>query len=368
MTEVGGMFAVHISATFIGSMVGGALTDRFGRKFMIIFGLLVSAFTALSMGLINDWRIFYYLAFLTGLFANIGNPAVQAMMADILPEYQRAQGYGIQRVAINLSVSIGPMVGGILAGINYLILFVIDCIISSITALIVFLTISETKPKRKIDEPEESLTGTIRGYVIVFKDKIFIAFLVFGLLTVLVYIQMTTTLSVFLRDIHGIPPQGYGYILSLNAIMVVIFQFWVTRKISNFQPLMLLFVSNLIYAVGFGMYGFVNTFPLFLLAMVIITIAEMINSPITQSMVAHFAPENMRGRYMAVFGLSWGIPSAIGPLAAGWIMDNYNPNWVWYLGGIICIIAGLGYWGLHQRIGTRFKTLNATSQPPDVNQ
>ena len=94
----------------------------------------------------------------------------------------------------------------------------------------------------------------------------------------------------------------------------------------------------------------------------------MINSPITQSMFAHFTPENMHGRYMAVFGLSCGIPSVIGALAAGWIMDNYNPNWVWNLGGIICIIARLGYCGLHQRIGTRFKTLNATSQTPNVNQ
>jgi MFS family permease len=101
--------------------------------------------------------------------------------------------------------------------------------------------------------------------------------------------------------------------------------------------------GTLFYLVGFTMYGFTTTYPLFLLAMVIITIGEMIVSPTSTALVARLAPMDMRGRYMAVSGFSWIIPSAIGPLLAGFIMDNYDPRWLWYLCGILAAISTFGF-------------------------
>ncbi|NCQ35832.1 MFS transporter, partial [bacterium] len=82
-----------------------------------------------------------------------------------------------------------------------------------------------------------------------------------------------------------------------------------------------------------------------------ITIGEMIVVPVSQGLAANFAPEKMRGRYMAVFGLSWAIPQTIGPGAAGYILDNFNPNLLWYIGGILCAVSAFGYWVLHWRLG-----------------
>jgi MFS family permease len=67
-------------------------------------------------------------------------------------------------------------------------------------------------------------------------------------------------------------------------------------------------------------------------------------------LAANFAPEEMRGRYMAVFGFSWAIPSAIGPGAAGYILDNFNPNLLWYIGGALCAFSAIGYYLLHVRL------------------
>ncbi len=159
---------------------------------------------------------------------------------------------------------------------------------------------------------------------------------------VLVYIQMNTTLAVFLRDNYGVNEQGFSYILALNAAMVVLFQFPITRRIARYRPLMVMTVGTLLYAVGFAMYGFVSLFFFFLLAMVIITIGEMLVSPVGQAIVTQFAPEDMRGRYMAVFGFSWVIPFAIGPLLAGLVLDNLNPNWLWYAAGIAGHRSGAG--------------------------
>lgn len=345
MTEVGYIFMLHTSAMFFGNMLSGALTDKFGRKQMLLAGIILSGTSSLLMGFIPNYETFMIFTVITGLLTNIGGPAVNAMMADILPEKQRAQGFSILRVVVNLSVTFGPAIGGLLAGYNYFYLFVTDFVVSMITAVIVFLKIPETKPKADPNqpEPEQSLLKTIGGYGIVLKDWFFIGILLLTLLTNLVYMQMSSSLSVFLRDSYAISTQKYGYILSLNAIMVVFMQFWITSKIKNYQPMLLMFFGNIFYAIGFGMYGFVGTYPLFLLAMAIVTIGEMISSPILQAVIAKLAPENMRGRYMAVFNLSFGAANAVGPLAAGIIMDNYDPNWVWYAGGIICTISAVGY-------------------------
>jgi MFS family permease len=316
MTEVGTLFAIISVSSFFGSMLGGALTDKFGRRKLMMFGLIASATSTLILGLANDLRIIYFGAILVGLLSDIGHPATQAMVADILPERQRLEGFGVLRVVANLAVTIGPAIGGIIAAKSFLWLFIIDSAASTITALIVLLVLPETKPQLTEEHKEVSIIETFVGYKVAIKDWVFMAFLVVTAISTLVYMQMNTTLSVFLRDNHGVSTQNFGYIISLNAGMVVLLQFWVTRKISKYQPMILMTVGTFFYAVGFAMYGFVATYPFFLLAMVVITIGEMIVSPTSNALVASLAPEEMRGRYMAVMGFSWIIPSMIGPLGA----------------------------------------------------
>ena len=343
MTAVGSVFAIHSISSFIGNMIGGALTDKYGRKSMLIIGLIISAGVSLGMGFVKKWEVFYLLAFFTGFVSNIGGPAVQAMMADILPENKRTEGFGILRVVINLAVTIGPALGGILAGISFMILFVSDFIVSCITALIVFIALPETKPKLPEGKEEQSIIKTMSGYGKVLKNKLFLVLMIFTTFTAIVYMQMNTTLSVFLNQQFGLPAKQFGLILSLNAAMVVLFQFTTTRFIKKENPFRMMALGNIFYAVGFGLYGFVSAYGYFLFAMVIITIGEMIIAPFIQTIIAEIAPEDMRGRYMAAFHISWGIASAVGPLAAGIIIDNYNPNLVWYASGIICFITALGY-------------------------
>ena len=111
--------------------------------------------------------------------------------------------------------------------------------------------------------------------------------------------------------------------------------------------------GTIFYVIGFALFGIVTTYVLFALNIVIITIGEMIVVPTSQALVANFAPEEMRGRYMAIAGLSWAVPSTIGPGLAGYILDNYNPNLLWYLGAVLCGLSVLAYYILHLRLGAR---------------
>ena len=353
MTQVGGLFAIFFVSSFLGAFPGGALTDRFGRKGIIIFSLIATSFSTLLMGFVNEFQFFLLVAFISGIFTDVGGPAYEAVFMDVLPEEKRASGYGIRRVAFNLAIVIGPVIGGFIAARSYLALFVIDAIVSAIVALMVFLMIPETKPDSSEEKSQESTAESFRGYLQVLRDRKFMAFTVVCLLTWFVYMNMNTTLGVFLRDQHGLPESGYGWILSINAAMVVLFQFSTTRRIEKNPPMLMMAVGSLFIAVGLFLYGVVSTFLLFVVAMAILTVGEMVTIPIAQAVVASFAPEEMRGRYSFVYGNSWGISFAVGPYLAGLVLDNYDPNLLWYACGIIGMIAVLGFLALHRTLQTK---------------
>lgn len=342
---------------FLGSMVGGALADRFGRKGMVIFGLVFSATSSVAFGLVNQFSTFFIIAVFVGFLSDVAGPAHQAMVADLLPEEQRSEGYSILRVAINLAWIIGPTIGGVLAHYSYMLLFVLDAISSLIVAMIVLRFIPETKPQTEENEAPESLGKTLGGYLSVARDGLFVAFILANVFTLFAYGQIYNTLSVFLRDVHGLPDSGYGFLMSANAALVVLMQFWVTSRIKRWPPMLVMALGVGFYMVGLSLYGFVATFPFFLVAMLIITVGEMIVMPVSQALAAQFAPEQMRGRYMAFFGISWIVPSIFGPSLSGLVLDGPIPQMLWYLSGLSCAVAIAGFFLLHQRAGEQFRTM-----------
>lgn len=343
MSTVGILFAIFSISGMIGSALGGALTDRMGRKAVIIFSLVLSSLSALGMGFAPTIEIFVAVVAIVGTLSSIGHPAHEAVVADLLPPDKRAEGYGIIRVVFNTAVIIAPPIAGLLIAHSYLTLFLVDASISLISAAIVFFALPETKPQAQAHTKPETMKQTFAGYGRVFKDTRFLSFIGVTVMMTLVYMNMNSTLGVYLRDQHGLPEVNYGWLLSINAIIVVALQFWVTRRLEKYKPLLMMAAGSLLYAIGFAMYGFISTFVLFVLAMVVITVGEMVVTPFQQSLVASFAPEDMRGRYMAVSGLSWSISFTVGPYLAGLLLESANPNLLWTFAGIVGMVATLGF-------------------------
>lgn len=361
MATVGILFAVFSVSGMVGNAIGGALADRFGRKGVIIASLLLSALSALGMGFAPTLAVFIAVSVIVGTLGNIGGPAHEAVVADLLPPEKRAEGYGIIRVVFNVAVIIAPPIAGLLVSGSYLTLFIVDAVISVIAAAIVLFALPETKPQAHPDAKPESMGQTFSGYLKVFKDVPFLLFIGVTILMTLVYLNMNSTLGVFLRDARGVKEVAYGTLLSINAILVVAMQFWVTHKLEKFRPMLMMAAGTFLYAVGFAMFGFVNGFVMFATAIVVLTIGEMVVSPFQQSVVAGFAPEDMRGRYMAVSGLTWSIAYTVGPYFAGLLLDGPQPERLWWVAGGIGLLATVGFLLLNRN--KRFEKL-----VPEENQ
>lgn len=366
MTEAGILLGILSFSGIVGSMIGGGLTDRFGRRKLILFGLVFSAISSLALGLVNDFRWLYPLAVMVGLLSDVGGPAHAAMIADILGKQQRQEGFGILRVVSNMAWLVGPTVGGIVARKSFLALFVIDSTISCVVAVLFYVLMPETKPEPHPEHRHETLRETFANYRVVFLDYAFVAFLAACILEGVVYIQMYNSLAVYLRDVHGIQPQAYGFLLTSSAITVILFQIWVMQVIKAKPPFVMMAAGALFYLIGFWMFAFVSAYWLIVSAIVVITIGEMIVMPTSQTLAANFARVDMRGRYMAIFDLTNKIPATVGPAAAGIVLDNYQPNLLWHVGALVCAVSAMCFYALHVRLGSEMRFAQAPSSPEGV--
>src|SRR5215216_3490167 len=155
MTEAGVLLGISSLFGLIGSMIGGALTDKFGRRQLILFGLVFSALSSLLFGLASDVKMLYFLVVIVGLLSRVSTPAHDAMMADILPEDKRQEAFGITRVVGNYAWIFGTALGGLIAARSFLALFIIDAILSLAVAVILYRYLLETKPALHVDLERE---------------------------------------------------------------------------------------------------------------------------------------------------------------------------------------------------------------------
>lgn len=350
LVQVGGIYAIWAFTGILGRTVGGALTDRTGRKTVVIVGLVFSATTSLLFAFVNRFELAYVVAVIGGVFSSISGPAYNAMTADLLPEDQLSEGYSLMRVIANAAYAIGPAIGGLLASASYILLFSIDALSSILTAVIIALFLKETQSQAAAEKTsQQSLIQVFRGYFEVLKDRILLSFIFLCVLVLPVYFQWYFSVPVFMRDVHGMPPYFYGSMMSLAGIFVVVAQLPITRKLRPYPPLPLMAVGSALLGVGFGMFGFASGYVLFALAFAVITFAEMIWFPTQQAVVARLAPEEMRGRYMAVASLAFALPNMFGPALGGYLFDHYDPYLFWYYGGLVCVVGAIGYAALHAR-------------------
>lgn len=325
LTTVGLLFAISSGVGLVSQFVWGPVIDRFGRKTALLAGLANEVVVMVAFGLLDSLEAFTILIALSGLIEPSSRIASNTIVADIIEPEKRPAAYALLRMIANLGVAIGPAVGGFIATRSYLLSFTAAAASAAIFLLLSLLFIKETKP-----EVVEERSEGIGGYGRVLRDYPFLAFCGAYTLLGMAYAQMMTLLPVYIKEGYGILESGYGFIMATNAAMVVLFQYSITRVAERYRPTLVLAIGALFTAIGVGSVALGSSFSMFLMSMVILTIGEMLIIPTSVSLVADMAPVTMRGRYMGVYGITWGIAFGLGPVLGGYVSDNLAPLYIWY--------------------------------------
>lgn len=320
--------------------IAGPLVDRFGRKGAMILSLAVGSLTFVGMSAAGTLGLWSLLMIVSGAFSPLYRVGSNSMVADLIEPERRASAYALLRLIANLGVAIGPSVGGFFATVSYALAFYTAATAHVAFTLLILFFVRETMPQAT-ETPGEAATDS--GYGQVLRDRPFLAFCGVYTLAGMAYSLMMVLLPVYAKENFGVPENQYGFIMATNAAMVVLFQYTITRTTERYHYLPVLAIGSLFYAVGVGSVALGRNFLTFLVSMVILTIGEMIMIPTSTALTANLAPPTMRGRYMSVYGLTWGAGFAIGPVLGGFLNDQLAPVAIWYGGLAMGLAATLGF-------------------------
>jgi MFS family permease len=367
MSAVGGVFFFGALAGAMGQIVGGELSDRRGRKYVLVNSQFVRAASFFGLGvavlLHGPFLSIALLTCLSGFAGRMFEPPSGAMIADIAEGEQRAEYYGVIRIAGNLGWALGPALGGFLAALSYSSLFFVAGGVLLMAAFVMALKVQETlpaHPKHRIEPargiadvpelgpPTTATTGfgyQIRDLVLTLRDRSFRIFCLVSLVLFTVMAQLISTLSVYAVEWAGISKVQLGTLFSLNGLVVVFLQFPAVRGTASLRLTTALVAGSVLYGLGYGMMGFGGGFHFLLFAMVIVSIGEIVATPPALSLAANFASETTRGRYMGIFGLFNSFGWSIGPLVGGVLLDlnREKPLILWGVIASIAALAAIGF-------------------------
>ncbi len=350
MSMVGVIMLISGGVSAAAQLFAGAITDRLGRRPLLITTIVIGILLYLGMALLIGINapvmtiVCFYVIVRSALMMQ--RPAIQAIVVDLTPPGRLTESFSLQRIGGNLGWAAGPAIGGFLAGsLTYAWLFGLAGLIGILNIILILFFFHESFGRAT---ERVNISSIFKAA----KDHNLLIFTILCLLVFIVSGQMASTLSVYTVEHVGFSTSQYGFLLTLNGLIIVFFQYPVTYILSRLTFSFSLVLGALLYGVGYLTLTWVGPYSLAVGCMILITAGEIVFAPTTSAVVGQMASTNWRGRYMGFFGLSETMGMALGPLIGGVLLDVFpmQPLFVWGTTAIMAFAAAIGF--------SRFKKTN----------
>ncbi|MFB2896799.1 MFS transporter [Aerosakkonemataceae cyanobacterium BLCC-F50] len=358
-TEVGlGLGSASISGV-LGRIIGGSFSDSqfWGRRRTLLLSAAISAIASFALAATNNFFTFVLANLLAGFGIGLYWPATEAAVADLTEGQVRQEAYAVVRLADNLGLGLGIILGGILISStgNYRTLFIIDGISFIVFFGVVYLAIAETN---KGNGETSSTTRKNRGFLpnswqTALSDRLLLVFVVINIIFTTYISQLHSTLGLYFSSRFS--SQIISILFSWHMVLAILTMIPVSRFFKRFNHPQALMISALLWGIGFSLIWFIGGVPNFqliwaILGMGILAIATVSYTPSAAAFVADIAPVTLRGVYLSINSLCWAIGYAIGPPLGGWAMDQSpgltNSFWLvlaFSVSGLIAILQYLNH-------------------------
>ena len=336
LNAAGGLFA---------GPIGGALTDRVGRRATLLAGTTAAGLLMLALGLTRSTFAIVVIAPLLGFFTDLCRPPQQAAVADLVPPADRPRAYGLLYWAFNLGFAAAAPVGGALAEHHFTLLFVIDAATTLAYGAIVLIGLPETRPADPVGHATPAIWAR---FAAPFRDRGFVLFTSIQLLLLLAFAQVLLALPLDMRA-HGLGTGTIGQLFCFNGLMIVLLQPLALRAIRGFGGVRWLAAGSALAGLGLGATALAGGAPGFIGSMAVWTLGEICFSVAVPTILAALAPAHQRGTYQGTYQLAWGAASTLAPLVGSTVLARQGAVTLW-LG---CLTACLLVAALHLRFTAR---------------
>ncbi|KLU67268.1 multidrug resistance protein MdtH [Desulfosporosinus acididurans] len=328
LTEAGSLLALQSAASLLGQFLSGFLADRFGSKKIMIIGLIGAVLSIGAIGVFPVWKVYMPGFVLFGLAQAFILVPLNALIHAVWPEGGR-RGFNMLYVSNNAGVAIGTAIGGIIAQVSFRLTFSLNASAFFIYFLLVSFGISEHKMKSISSTPAKRHSGSL------YKDRGFKVLLTLGGGIFFVwgaYIQLVSILPVVMNQL-GFSLFSYSILWTLNGVFIVTLQpliNWVIRTYAQtFQRQF--YLSAILLSIGFIIIWAKLPYVSYIIAMLILTLGEMLILPAVPAASAQLAPQGKTGVYQGIVGGASAGGRMIGPFLGGVFFDYGGGSCVWIL-------------------------------------
>jgi MFS family permease len=319
-----------ISAPFV-----GRLSDRFGPLSIMKLSLFASGFMLFLFSFIDNYNIALIVTFLWSALSEAFRPANQTFISNETAPEQRKTAFALNRIAINLGMSIGPVIGGILAYYNYHLLFYVDGVTSIMAAG--FLMIS---PFEKFHE-EEVIREAVLAPQKIYKDKRFIYYILALLPVEFVFFQHLGAVPIyFVKELHY-TEAIYGILMAINTVIIIFVEVPLNSGMSHWRDSSSLALGSLLCAIGFGMMAFSANIYYLVLSIIVWTFGEMIFFPSSASFLSNIAPKDKVGEYMGYYQMNFSFSFMVAPWLGAIVLENYGSTILWGATFVLASISSI---------------------------
>ncbi|MEV5964089.1 MFS transporter [Kribbella sp. NPDC051952] len=329
LSQTGLILALFGAATIPSRLLGGYLADRLGRRRTIVIGLtgcaVAQSWIAASQVL---WSA-VLATVLLGLVFEIYEPPSQAMIADVTEPGQRPAAYGLYSAALAAAGVLAGLLAAAISHVDLRWLFVADALTCLACAVLVAIAL----PSNEREVPAKVVTT-----VAVWRDRRLLLLLVGGTVFATLYMQLVIGIPLTLLA-QDLPESGTGYILAVSAVTLIVAQRVIRGQgLDDFRSIS---VGYLLLAIGLVVAAFAHTLTIFLLATILWSLGELFLLTRYLTQASDLAPDHARGRYLAVFGLSWGIATTIAPMTVTQLLESAGPKGLWLTSAAAAVVLAL---------------------------
>ena len=342
--QAGFVVAIYGIGSLIGAFIGGKISDKFGFYYTQFFALLCGGILFIILGQMNTYLSICVCTFFLSMVNESFRPANATAIAHYSTAQNRTQAFSIVRLAINLGWGVGGALGGLLASINYHLLFWVDGI-TNIGAAFLLLWLL---PNVSLAE-QQNLTKTTVIKVKVkpaYADKTFMYFIGLQILFAICFFQLFTTIPLYFKEGLKINEFWIGVIMAMNGMLIALFEMVIVFRLEGTKPyLRLMAYGTSIMAVSFFVLNipFIHGFTIAAISTLMLTLAEMVAMPFMNSFYISRSNEGNRGQYAAYYTMAWSAAQVIGSTSGTQIAYAIGFNNLWWIIGGICLLTAFGY-------------------------